>query len=147
MSASAPAIEVKAARKTFKVKGGLLGTDRHVVAVDGISFAVPTGGVLGVVGGSACGKSPLARLILGLLQPSAGDIAVEGQRVIDMDRKARARLIQPVFQDPFGPLNPLSRVPDIVAMPLPAQGKVDRSETAKRAHEKLSRGGPSTEMG
>src|SRR3979411_1177885 len=99
MSASAPAIEVKAVRKTFKVKGGLLGTARHVVAVTGISLARPTGGVLGVVGESGCGKSTLARLILGLLQPSAGDIAVEGQRVIDMDRKARPRLAQPVFQD------------------------------------------------
>jgi peptide/nickel transport system ATP-binding protein len=147
MSASAPAIEVKAVRKTFKVKGGLLGTDRHVVAVDDISFAVPTGGVLGVVGESGCGKSTLARLILGLLQPSAGDIAVEGQRVIDMDRKARARLIQPVFQDPFASLNPLARVRDIVAMPLRAQGNIDRSETAKRVDEMLARVGLSSEMG
>src|SRR3977135_1492940 len=99
MSAAAPRIEVTAVRKTFRVKGGLLGADRHVVAVDDISFAVPTGGVLGVVGESGCGKSTLARLILGLLQPSAGDIPVDGQRGIDMDRKAPARLIQPGLQD------------------------------------------------
>src|ERR1700704_3557103 len=147
MSASAPAVEVKAVRKTFKVKGGLLGTDRHVVAVDGISFAVPTGGVLGIVGESGCGKSTLARLILGLLAPSAGDIAVEGQRIIDMDRKARARLIQPVFQDPFASLNPLARVRDIVAMPLRAQGTIDRSERAKRVDEMLARVGLTAEMG
>ena len=104
------AIEVNAVRKTFRVKGGLLGADRHVVAVDDVSFAVPPGGVLGVVGESGCGKSTLARLILGLLEPTAGDIAVEGQRVIAMDRRARARLIQPVFQDPFASLNPLARV-------------------------------------
>ncbi len=71
-----------------------------------LSFAVPHGGVLGVVGESGCGKSTPARLILGLLEPTGGDIAVEGQRVTpDMDRKARARLIQPVFQDPFASLN------------------------------------------
>ena len=128
------------------MKGRLLGTDRHVVAVDDISFAVPTGGVLGVVGESGCGKSTLARLILGLLQPSAGDIAVEGQRVIDMDRKARARLIQPVFQDPFASLNPLARVRDIVAMPLRAQGNIGRSETAKRVDEMLARVGLSSEL-
>jgi peptide/nickel transport system ATP-binding protein len=147
MSAAAPAIEVRAVRKTFRVKGGLLGADRHVVAVDDVSFAVPTGGVLGVVGESGCGKSTLARLILGLLAPSAGDIAVEGQRISDMDRKARARLIQPVFQDPFASLNPLARVRDIVAMPLRAQGTIDRSETAKRVDEMLARVGLSSEMG
>src|SRR3981189_3943558 len=101
MRAPAPAIEVTAVRKTFRVKGGLLGADRHVVAVDDISFAVPTGGVLGVVGESGCGKSTLARLILGLLQPSAGDIAVEGQRVIAMDRTTPAGPTPPVAQDPF----------------------------------------------
>ena len=90
-----PAIEVTGVRKTFRVKGGLLGHDRHVVAVDDISFAVPQGGVLGVVGESGCGKSTLARLILGLLSPDSGAITVEGQRVLAMDRKARARLIQP----------------------------------------------------
>src|SRR5215510_62275 len=118
------AIEVKGVRKTFRVKGGLLGVDRHVVAVDDVSFAVPAGGVLGIVGESGCGKSTLARLILGLLEPDAGEIAVEGQRILDMDRKARAQLIQPVFQDPFASLNPLARISDIVAMPLVAQGNI-----------------------
>src|SRR5712671_3946451 len=141
------AIEVNAVRKTFRVKGGLLGADRHVVAVDDVSFAVPQGGVLGVVGESGCGKSTLARLILGLLEPTAGDIAVEGQRVTDMDRKARARLIQPVFQDPFASLNPLARVRDIVAMPLQAQGNINRAETAKRVDEMLARVGLTAEMG
>src|SRR5437868_1409786 len=135
------AIEVNAVSKTFKVKGGLLGTDRHVVAVDDVSFAVPAGGVLGVVGESGCGKSTLARLILGLLAPDSGDIAVEGQRILDMDRKARARLIQPVFQDPFASLNPLARVADIVAMPLIAQGSFRRAEMARRVDEMLARVG------
>ncbi|WP_421997038.1 ABC transporter ATP-binding protein [Reyranella sp.] len=147
MSALPPAIEVRGVRKTFRVKGGLLGSDRHVVAVDDISFSVPTGGVLGVVGESGCGKSTLARLILGLLEPTAGDIAVEGQQVTKMDRRARARLIQPVFQDPFASLNPLTRVRDIVAMPLRAQGDIDRGETARRVDEMLARVGLTTEMG
>ncbi|WP_020693958.1 ABC transporter ATP-binding protein [Reyranella massiliensis] len=142
-----PAIEVKAVRRTFKVKGGMFGADRHVVAVDDVSFAVPPGGVLGVVGESGCGKSTLARLILGLLEPTAGDIAVEGQRVTDMDRKARARLIQPVFQDPFSSLNPLTRIRDIVAMPLVAQGTFGRAEIAKRVDEMLERVGLRAEMG
>ena len=131
-SSSPPAIEVRGVHKTFRVKGGMLGKVRHVVACDDVSFTVPTGGVLGVVGESGCGKSTLARLILGLLEPTAGDIAVEGLRVVDMDRRARARLIQPVFQDPFSSLNPQARVADIVAMPLRAQGNVDRAEVARR---------------
>src|SRR6185369_6851848 len=94
-----------------------------------------------------CGKSTLARLILGLLPPTAGDISVEGQRVIDMDRRARARLIQPVFQDPFASLNPMARVRDIVAMPLKAQGGMARSDVGRRVDEMLARVGLSTEMG
>jgi peptide/nickel transport system ATP-binding protein len=142
-----PAIELKSVGKTFRVSGGILGKDRRVVAVDGVSFAVPPGGVLGVVGESGCGKSTLARLILGLLTPDSGDIAVEGQRIVDMDRKARARLIQPVFQDPFSSLNPLTRIRDIVAMPLQAQGSFSRAEIAKRVDEMLERVGLPGEMG
>jgi peptide/nickel transport system ATP-binding protein len=144
---SAPAIEVNAVRKTFRVKGGMFGADRHVMAVDDVSFAVPQGGVLGVVGESGCGKSTLARLILGLLEPTAGDIAVEGQRVIDMDRKARARLIQPVFQDPFASLNPRQRIKDIVALPVAAQGTFSRAEIERRVASILDRVGLSAEMG
>ena len=103
--------------------------------------------MLGVVGESGCGKSTLARLILGLLAPDSGDIAVEGQRIVDMDRKARARLIQPVFQDPFSSLNPLTRIRDIVAMPLQAQGTFSRAEIAKRVDEMLERVGLPGEMG
>ncbi len=142
-----PAIELRGVRRTFRVKGGLLGADRHVVAVDDVSLAVPPGGVLGVVGESGCGKSTLARLILGLLEPTAGDIAVEGQRVTDMNRKARARLIQPVFQDPFASLNPLAKVRDIVGMPLIAQGNIGKAEIARRVDEMLARVGLRAEMG
>src|SRR5262249_26866297 len=131
------AIEVKGVRKTFRVKGGLLGVDRHVVAVDDVSFAVPGGGVLGIVGESGCGKSTLARLILGLLEPDAGDIAVEGRRVAELDRRARARLIQPVFQDPFASLNPLARVRDIIALPPRASGDRSGGETTKRVDQML----------
>ena len=64
-----------------------------------------------------------------------------------MDRKARARLIQPVFQDPFASLNPLARVRDIVAMPLVAQGAFARAEIARRVEEMLARVGLTAEMG
>ncbi len=128
-------------RRTFKAG------KRTVVAVDDVSFSVPIGGVLGIVGESGCGKSTLARLILGLLPPDSGEIAVEGKRLGDMDRKARARLIQPVFQDPFASLNPLARIRDIVGMPLVAQGASSRAEIARTVDEMLARVGLTKEMG
>jgi peptide/nickel transport system ATP-binding protein len=64
-----------------------------------------------------------------------------------MDRKARARLIQPVFQDPFSSLNPLARIRDIVAMPLIAQGSFGRAEIARKVEEMLERVGLSKEQG
>jgi peptide/nickel transport system ATP-binding protein len=135
------AIEVRNARKTFRAG------KRTVVAVDDVSLKVPEGGVMGIVGESGCGKSTLARLILGLLPADSGEIAIDGQRLADLDRKARARLIQPVFQDPFASLNPLARVRDIVAMPLRAQGRFARAEIAKTVEEMLGRVGLSKEMG
>jgi peptide/nickel transport system ATP-binding protein len=134
------AIEVRNVRKTFKAG------KRTVVAVDGVSFSVPEGDVLGIVGESGCGKSTLARLILGLLPADSGEIAIDGRRLADMDRKARARLIQPVFQDPFASLNPLARVRDIVAMPLVAQGSFARAEIGKKVEEMLTRVGLAAEM-
>ena len=142
-----PAIEVRNLRRVFHVRQGLFAPAREVVAVDGISFAVPSGSVLGVVGESGCGKSTLARMILGLLPPSSGDVLVDGQRLGDMGRKARARLIQPVFQDPFSSLNPRRRVRDIVAMPLVAQGDISGAEVTRRVGEALERVGLSAEQG
>ena len=96
-----------------------------VRAVDGVSLRVPSGGVMGIVGESGCGKSTLARIVLGLLPADSGDVLVEGQRLAGLDRRARARLIQPVFQDPYASLNPRHRVRDIVALPLRAQNMRD----------------------
>ncbi|WP_424812300.1 ABC transporter ATP-binding protein [Roseococcus sp. YIM B11640] len=142
-----PAIEVRNLRRIFNVRQGFFAEPRRVVAVDDVSFAVPAGSVLGVVGESGCGKSTLARMILGLLPPSSGDVLVDGKRLADMDRRSRARLIQPVFQDPFSSLNPRRRVRDIVAMPLVAQGNIGRSEIDRRVDESFARVGLSAEQG
>src|SRR3954462_10381714 len=141
------AIEVENLRCEFRVRTGLMSAEKRVVAVDDVTFSVPAGGGLGIVGESGCGKSTLARLILGLLTPTSGTALVEGNRLFDMDRKARARLIQPVFQDPFASLNPRRRVKDIVALPLAAQGPFARGEIERRVAGILERGGLSREMG
>ncbi len=139
-AAMIPAIEVRNVARRFRQSTGLLSAERLIRAVDGVSFSVETGSCLGIVGESGCGKSTLARLILGLLPTSEGEILIEGQRLADMDRKARARLIQPVFQDPFSSLNPRRRIRDIVAMPLQAQGIEGREQTS-RVCEMLERVG------
>ena len=94
-----------------------------VRAVDGVRLVAAPGSVLGIVGESGCGKSTLARIILGLLPATSGDVLIDGRRLATLDRRSRARLIQPVFQDPYSSLNPRQRVRDIVALPLRAQGE------------------------
>ncbi len=117
---------------------------RRLVAVDGVSLAVPEGAVLGIVGESGCGKSSLARLLLGLAKPDAGEIRLFGKPVASLGRRERARLVQPVFQDPMSSLNPRRRVRDIVALPLEVQGATGRD--AKVA-EMLTRVGLGNELG
>jgi peptide/nickel transport system ATP-binding protein len=141
------AIEVRNLRREFAARAGLFGPQKRVVAVDDVSLSVPAGSVLGIVGESGCGKSTLARLILGLLAPTSGDALVDGRRLAELGRKARARLIQPVFQDPFASLNPRRRVSDIVALPLVAQGTFSRGEIERRVAAILERVGLSAEIG
>src|SRR4030081_627916 len=115
------AIEVRNVYREFQQRSGM-GARRPVRAVDGVTFSLPAGDVLGVVGESGCGKSTLARLIMGLLPATSGEVLVDGQSLAVMDRRERARLIQPVFQDPFSSLNPRQRIRDIVGLPLASQG-------------------------
>jgi peptide/nickel transport system ATP-binding protein len=117
---------------------------RRTVAVDGVSLAVPEGAVMGIVGESGCGKSTLARLMLGLAKPDAGTVRLFGQPIGGLDRRERARLIQPVFQDPMSSLNPRRRVSDIVALPLEVQGERNRD---KQVADMLARVGLAPELG
>jgi peptide/nickel transport system ATP-binding protein len=141
------AIEVANLRREFRVRAGLLAAEKRVIAVDDVTFRVPAGGVLGIVGESGCGKSTLARLILGLTVPTSGTARVEGKMLAALDRRARARLIQPVFQDPFASLNPRRRIKDIVALPLRAQGSYSRGEIEHRVAGMLERVGLAPELG
>ena len=138
---TAPLIEVRNLTRHFRVRAGMFSDSRPVIAVDGVSFAVPAGDALGVVGESGCGKSTLARIILGLLAPTAGDVLIDGKSLADLDRRERARLIQPVFQDPYSSLNPRRRVRDIVGMPLMAQDGMSAEAARKRVDEMLARVG------
>ena len=140
------AVEVRDVRRVFRIRTGTLASDRVVRAVDGVSFALPAGDVLGIVGESGCGKSTLARVILGLLPASEGEVLIDGRSLAIMDRRERARLIQPVFQDPYSSLNPRQRIRDIVALPLAAQGNVPTAQRRDRVMQMLARVGIAAEL-
>jgi peptide/nickel transport system ATP-binding protein/oligopeptide transport system ATP-binding protein len=92
-----------------------------VHAVDEVSFAIGGGETLGLVGESGCGKSTLGKAVLRLVGKTGGTIALQGQRIDQLDERAmrpHRRLMQSVFQDPYASLNPRMRASDIVAEPM-----------------------------
>jgi peptide/nickel transport system ATP-binding protein len=141
------AIEVRNLCREFRPRGGMMTAHRPVRAVDGVTFSLPAGGALGLVGESGCGKSTLARLTLGLLTPTSGEVLIDGHPLAGMDRRERARLIQPVFQDPYSSLNPRQRIRDIVRLPLASQGHLTKGQQVDRVMEMLARVGIPSEMG
>jgi oligopeptide/dipeptide ABC transporter ATP-binding protein len=127
--------------KHFQARRGLFGGSRGVVrAVDGISFAIPPGRTLGVVGESGCGKTTTAKLVLGLEEPSAGAILFEGRDLATLDtpgRRQYRRSVQAVFQDPYASLNPRMRISAIIAEPLITNETVEPAEVRRRILELL----------
>lgn len=90
-------------------------------ALRGVSLEVASGEVIGIVGESGSGKSTLMRLLLGIEPPSSGSVTIEGRPLAGYDRLERARLVQPVFQDPYSSLNPRMSIGAIIAAPLEVQ--------------------------
>ncbi len=115
----------------------LEGKPRQVLrAVDGVSFSIAKGETLGLVGESGCGKSTVARLIVGLYRPTRGRISFAGERIdAGEPQLALRRTMQMIFQDPYASLNPRWRVRDIIAEPIRAH------ELAQTAAEVNSRVG------
>jgi peptide/nickel transport system ATP-binding protein len=125
-------LEVRDLKKYFKTGAGWL----H--AVDGINFTLDEGKTLGVVGESGCGKTTLGRVILHLLDPTDGQVIVEGEDRSNPTKKELIEMrekMQIIFQDPYSSLNPRMSVSEIIMEPLVRQGRLTktqmRAETAR----------------
>src|SRR3979411_1747211 len=125
-SAETPLLSVRNLVKHFPVKKGIFQqTVGQVHAVDGISFDIAEGETLGLVGESGCGKSTAGKTILKLIEPTAGEVRVNGERIDRLSRREMRpyrRELQVVFQDPYSSLNPRRRTRDIIGEPLKNYG-------------------------
>ncbi|HKM62991.1 MAG TPA: oligopeptide/dipeptide ABC transporter ATP-binding protein [Acidisphaera sp.] len=127
--AEVPVLEARDLGRTYDVSRPWLqrvlsgGQRRTLRAVDGVSFALPKGKTLALVGESGCGKTTVARMSVGLLPPSAGEIHFEGEPIaVARARPGLRQRMNMIFQDPYASLNPRWRVRDIIAEPMRAFG-------------------------
>ncbi|WPD19337.1 ABC transporter ATP-binding protein [Thermaerobacter composti] len=132
-----PLLEVRDLKRYFEVGRGAV-----LKAVDGVSFTLRRGEVLGLVGESGCGKSTVGRTIVRLYEPTAGQVLFDGQDVHKLTGKDLMRFrrrAQMIFQDPYASLNPRMLVSEIIGEALDLHGMVkSRKERTERIHELLN---------
>src|ERR1700730_9017893 len=143
---AAPLVDLKNVGRTFDVSKPWLNRiverlpRQFLAAVTDVSFAVERRETFALVGESGSGKSTVAKLTLGLIPPTTGDVVIEGVSMNDparyAERQRLRRRIQMVFQDPYASLNPRWRTRDIIAETLRAFGLIRRrAAVAEQAHE------------
>ncbi|MBD3677444.1 MAG: dipeptide ABC transporter ATP-binding protein [Rhodobacteraceae bacterium] len=136
---AAPLISVENLEKAYlgrlSIADRLTGRTHTVVqAVNGVSFDIKRGEILGLIGESGCGKSTLGRSILRLQEPTAGRVTFDGQDVTALspsEMKAMRRRMQIIFQDPYASLNPRRTVAEIVGLPLQLHGLAKTASEAR----------------
>jgi len=139
---TSPLIEVSDLTKHFYVKRGIFSRRQAAIvkAVDGISFSLAAGETLGLVGESGCGKTTTGRMLIRLIEPTAGRVLFDGRDMTQAegdDLRRLRREMQIIFQDPYGSLNPRMTVAELVAEPLVINDEGDGVTQAARVRELL----------
>ncbi len=130
-----PLVHIRDLTKTYRVGAGAFRGKRDLKAVNGVALAVDAGTVFGLVGESGCGKTTVAKLLLGLEQPTGGEIIFDHLPAASIPRRELARRVQPVFQDPYASLNPRKSVANIISLPLRVHRVGTRAEWPRRVEQ------------
>ncbi|MBW2146137.1 MAG: ABC transporter ATP-binding protein [Deltaproteobacteria bacterium] len=135
-------LQVDSLKKHFFLTEGPFSTKKRVIkAVDGVSFTIASGETLGLVGESGCGKSTLGKVVMGLIEPTEGDVYFDGDRIFRMPRRKRRQLrrrMQIIFQDPYSSLNPRMTAGYIIGEGLRIHGLASGDALKQRVEEMLS---------
>jgi peptide/nickel transport system ATP-binding protein/oligopeptide transport system ATP-binding protein len=137
-----PLVQVRNLVKHFPITQGIVFQRKigAVQAVDGVSFDVRRGETLGIVGETGCGKSTTAKLMMRLLEATAGEVRFDGQDITHLKGaplKAVRREMQMIFQDPYSSLNPRKTIGSIIAAPFAIHGLQKSKDERKRAVQEL----------
>jgi len=129
-------VEIEGLRKVYPMRGSA----SDFVAVDDVSLAIPRGKTVAIVGESGSGKTTTARMLLKLIEPTAGTIRFEGNDIAKLDRAQSREFrqrVQPVFQDPYSSLNPMFTIERLIAEPLEFYKRGSRAERRSRVRTLL----------
>jgi dipeptide transport system ATP-binding protein len=137
-------LEVTELKRHYRLGGGLFGKARTLKAVDGVTFSLAAGRTLAVVGESGCGKSTLARMVTMIEQPTAGSLKIDGIELTTANSaqlKSLRSVVQMVFQNPYGSLNPRKKVGSILEEPLIINTELDAEKRQATGRAMLAKVG------